>query len=304
MDVVRALLGRKTMDWFGASYGTQLGATYAQLFPKTVDRMVLDGAVDPSLGVVDASLGQTTGFERAVESYAKDCVKSATCPLGKSAEAGLAKIAALLAQLDAKPMMTTSGRQLTEGLAFYGIAVTLYDKSTWKYLTQGLKQAFSGDGSTLLLLSDAYFDRQPNGTYSGNLGQVIYAVNCLDSSDRLTQGQTEALIPRFEKISPVFGRALAWGALGCTDWPIKPTHPQVKISANGAPPIVVIGTTRDPATPYEWAKSLAKQLSSGVLVTRVGDGHTAYGSGNPCITKAIDDYYVNDTVPKDGLVCK
>jgi pimeloyl-ACP methyl ester carboxylesterase len=304
MDVVRALLGRKTMDWFGASYGTQLGATYAQLFPKKVDRMVLDGAIDPSLGVVDSSLGQTTGFERAVDAYAKDCVKSSSCPLGDNADAGIAKIASLLAQLDAKPMKTGTDRQLTEGLAFYGIAVTLYDKSTWKYLTQGLTQAFRGDGSTLLLLSDAYFDRQPNGTYSGNIGQVIYAVNCLDVSDRLTQSQTEALIPRFEKISPVFGRALAWGALGCTDWPIKATHPQLKISADGAKPIVVIGTTRDPATPYEWAQSLAKQLSSGVMVTRVGDGHTAYGSGNTCIKKAIDAYYVSDTVPKDGLVCK
>ena len=304
MDVVRALLGRKKMDWFGASYGTQLGATYAQLYPKTVDRMVLDGAVDPSLGVVDLSLGQATGFERAVESYAKDCVKSSTCPLGNDAKTGLAKIAALMSQLDAKPMQTTDGRKLTEGLAFYGIAVTLYDKSTWKYLTQALNQAFRGDGSTLLLLSDAYFDRRSNGSYSGNLGQVIYAVNCLDASDRLTQSQTEALIPRFQKVSPVFGRALAWGALGCTDWPVKATHPQIKISADGAPPIVVIGTTRDPATPYEWAQSLAKQLSSGVLVTRVGDGHTAYGSGNSCITKAIDAYYVSDTVPKDGLVCQ
>ena len=304
MDVVRALLGRKTMDWFGASYGTQLGATYAQLFPKTVDRMVLDGAVDPSLGVVDSSLGQTTGFERAVESYAKDCVKSSSCPLGDNADAGLAKIAALLAQLDAQPMKTGTDRQLTEGLAFYGIAVTLYDKSTWKYLTQGLDQAFKGNGLTLLQLSDAYFDRNPDGSYTGNLGQVIYAVNCLDGSQRLTQAQVESQIPRFEKVSPVFGRALAWGALGCTDWPIKATHPQLKISADGAKPIVVIGTTRDPATPYEWAQSLAKQLSSGVLVTRVGDGHTAYGSGNSCITKAVDDYYVSDTVPKDGLVCK
>lgn len=304
MDVVRALLGRKTLDWFGASYGTQLGATYAQLFPKTVDRMVLDGAVDPSLGVVDSSLGQARGFQRAVESYAKNCVQSSTCPLGSDVNAGLAKITALLRQLDATPMKTSETRQLTEGQAFYGIAVTLYDKGTWQYLTQALNQAFRGDGTILLLLSDAYFNRQPDGSYSGNLGQVIYAINCLDVSDRLTQRQTEAMIPRFEKASPVFGRALAWGALGCTDWPIKATHPQLKISADGAAPIVVIGTSRDPATPYEWAQSLAKQLSSGVLVTREGDGHTAYGSGNSCITKAIDAYYVAGTVPKDGLVCK
>lgn len=303
MDVVRALLGRKTFDWFGASYGTQLGATYAELFPKTVGRMVLDGAVDPSLGVVDSSLGQATGFQRAFDAYAADCLKSSECPLGGSVKAARAKVVALLSQLDGSPMPGAGGRQLTEGQAFYGIAVTLYDKSTWNALTQGLTQAFDGNGSTLLLLSDAYFRRQPDGSYQGNLGQVIYAINCLDSTGGLTQKQTKDAIPRFEKVSPVFGRSLAWGALGCSDWPIKATHPQVDISADGAAPILVLGTTRDPATPYEWAKSLAAQLSTGVLVTREGDGHTAYGSGNACITKAVDAFFVKGTVPKDGLTC-
>jgi pimeloyl-ACP methyl ester carboxylesterase len=303
MDVVRALLGRSKLDWFGASYGTELGAVYAQLFPHKVGRMVLDGAVDPSLDAAGSSLGQTTGFQRALDAYAADCVKSSSCPLGNDAKAGLDKIAALMRQLDAEPMKATADRKLTEGQAFYGIAVTLYDKSTWPYLSQALSQAFKGNGAGLLVLSDAYFSRQPDGSYKGNLGQVIYAVSCLDASDDLTQAETEALIPRFEKVSPVFGRALAWGALGCTDWPIKPTNPLPKITAEGAPPIVVLGTTRDPATPYEWAKALASQLSSGVLVTREGDGHTAYSSGNRCITKAVDAYLVKGTVPKDGLVC-
>ncbi len=305
MDVVRGLLGRTKMDWFGASYGTQLGATYATLFPQTVGRMVLDGAVDPALGAIDSGLGQTTGFQRALEAFTDDCVKSSDCPLGDDADEGLAKIAALMSQLDETPMETRDpSRELTEGLAFYGIAVTLYDERTWNYLTDGLKQALKGDGTTLLLLSDAYFSRNPDGSYGDNIGEVIYAVNCLDVGNRLTQQEVEAALPQFEKISPVFGRALGWGALGCTDWPIKSTHPQIKISAVDAPPIVVIGTTRDPATPYEWAKSLASQLESGVLISRDGDGHTAYGSGNTCITKAVDDYLVNGTVPKDGLLCK
>jgi pimeloyl-ACP methyl ester carboxylesterase len=304
MDVVRALLGRSKLDWFGASYGTELGAVYAQLFPDKVGRMVLDGAVDPSLDAAGSSLGQATGFQRALDAYAADCVKSSTCPLGRDVQSGMAKIAALMRQLDAQPMAATADRKLTEGQAFYGIAVTLYDKSTWPYLSQALTQAFKGNGAGLLLLSDAYFMRQPDGSYAGNLGQVIYAVSCLDNADDLTQAETEALIPRFEKVSPVFGRALGWGALGCSDWPIKPANPLPKIRAEGAPPILVLGTTRDPATPYEWAKALASQLASGVLVTRVGDGHTAYNSGNRCITDAVDTYLVKGTVPKDGLVCK
>ena len=305
MDVVRALLGRKKMDWFGASYGTQLGATYATLFPQTVGRMVLDGAVDPELGVIDSALGQTTGFERALEAFAAECVKKPICPLGTNVDAGLVKLSDLMDQLDASPMRTqVDNRELTEGLAFYGIAVTLYDKATWHYLTDALNEAFAGDGTTLLLLSDAYFTRNPDGTYGDNIGEVIYAVNCLDVTNRLSQQEVEAALPRFEKISPVFGRSLGWGALGCTDWRIRATHPQVKISGDGAPPIVVIGTTRDPATPYEWAKSLASQLSSGVLISRDGDGHTAYLSGNACIVKAVDAFLVDGTVPEAGLLCK
>jgi pimeloyl-ACP methyl ester carboxylesterase len=303
MDVVRALLGRPKLDWFGASYGTELGAVYAQLFPTKVGRMVLDGAVDPSLDAVGSSLGQTTGFQRAIDAYAQDCIKHSSCPLGTDAASGLGKVADLMKRLDATPMKATAGRELTEGQAFYGIAVTLYDKTTWPYLSQGLAAAFRGDGSILLRLSDAYFERTDDGSYNGNLGQVIYAVNCLDASDHLTVQETEAIIPRFEKVSPVFGRALAWGALNCADWPIKATNPLPKITAKGAPPILVLGTTRDPATPYEWAKSLASQLSSGVLITREGDGHTAYNSGNECITSAVDNFFTKGTVPKDGLTC-
>jgi pimeloyl-ACP methyl ester carboxylesterase len=304
MDVVRALLGRPTLDWFGASYGTQLGAVYAQLFPQKVGRMVLDGAVDPSLDAAGSSLGQTTGFQRALDAFAADCVRQSGCPLGTGATAGQDKIAALMKQLDASPMKATAGRDLTEGQAFYGIAVTLYDKTTWPYLSQALTAAFKGDGSILLQLSDAYFERTSNGSYANNIGEVIYAVNCLDATDPLTQAETEALIPRFEKVSPVFGRSLAWGALACTDWPIKPTNPLPKITAEGAPPILVLGTTRDPATPYEWAQALASQLSSGVLVTRDGDGHTAYNSGNECITDAVDAFFTAGTVPEKGLTCR
>lgn len=306
MDVVRALLGREKMDWFGASYGTQLGATYATLFPKTVGRMVLDGAVDPALSVIESAIGQATGFQRALVAFAKDCIKKASCPLGQDLDAGLAKISNLMRQLDETPMETGDpSRELTEGLAFYGVAVTLYDKRTWPVLSQALEPAFGGDGSLLLRLSDFYFDRDPStGEYGDNIGEVIYAVSSLDVADPPTLAEVEAALPRFEKISPVFGRALGWGALSPGDWPIKATHPQVKIDGEGAPPIVVIGTTRDPATPYEGAKSLANQLASGVLISRDGDGHTAYSSGNQCISKAVDEYLVSGTVPKDGLLCK
>jgi pimeloyl-ACP methyl ester carboxylesterase len=235
MDVVRALMGRATLDWFGASYGTELGSTYAELFPKRVGRMVLDGAVDPSLDNVDSSFAQAVGFQRALTSYAKDCATSDDCPIGDDPEAGVAKIADLLDQLDAEPIKGDGDRELTEGLAYFGIAVTLYDKQTWQYLTQALKLAFDGDGSFLLTLADAYFEREPDGEYGSNQGQVINAVNCLDSPGGLDVAAVEAETPRFVKASPVFGRALAWGALGCADWPIESANPLPTIGGAPAP---------------------------------------------------------------------
>jgi pimeloyl-ACP methyl ester carboxylesterase len=304
LDIVRALMGSPTVDWFGASYGTQLGATYATLFPQKVGRMVLDGAIDPSLSSEDAALGQATGFGRALRAYVEDCVRRGSCPLGRDPDVAEQRVSDLLASADASPLRTGEDRRLTEGLMFYGIAVTLYDKKTWPVLTQALSLGLKRNGSLLLTLSDAYFQRRSDGKYRSNLGEVIYAVNCLDTKDRNTVAQIRASIPRFEKVSPVFGRALAWGVLGCSSWPIKATHPQIPIDASGSEPILVLGTTRDPATPYEWAKALATQLKTGVLVSREGDGHTAYSAGNRCITEKVDAYLVDGSVPKDGTVCK
>ena len=303
-DVVRALLGSKTFDWFGASYGTELGATYATLFPETVGRMVLDGAVDPTLSSEESAFGQTTGFQRALDAYIDDCVEQADCPLGRDPDAAERQLVDFVADRDADPMDTGEERKLTEGLAFYGIAVTLYNEGSWPTLSQALNAAFGGDGSVLLYLADQYFRRKADGTYTENLGEANPAINCLDADEGSSLEQVEASLARFEKASPVFGRMLAWGALSCTDWPIDATHPQQPVDATGSDPIVVIGTTRDPATPYEWAEALSDQLKTGVLVTREGDGHTAYTSGNACIKRLVDAYLVDGKVPKDGVTCE
>ncbi|WP_187271861.1 alpha/beta hydrolase [Aeromicrobium terrae] len=304
LDVVRALMGSTTFDWFGASYGTQLGATYATLFPEKVGRMVLDGAVDPSLSAEDGALGQATGFGRAIRAYVEDCVQKSSCPLGRDPDVALQRLSDLLASADASPLRTGEDRKLTEGLMFYGVAVTLYDKKTWPVLTQALQLGLQRNGSLFLKLADAYFQRGSDGHFASNIGESIYAVSCLDTEDHSTVAEVKASIPRFEKVSPVFGKALAWGVLGCASWPIKPTHPQIPIDASGSEPILVLGTTRDPATPYEWAKALTAQLKTGVLVTREGDGHTAYAAGNECINEKVDAYLVSGKVPKDGTVCK
>lgn len=305
MDVARAAMGQEQLDWFGASYGTQLGATYATLFPEKVGAMVLDGAVDPAQDVFGSALGQATGFQRALEAYVDACVEQETCPLGRDPEGALRALAAFMDRVDDEPLPTGTDRELTKGRAFYGIAVTLYDKAGWPVLSQALSAALRGDGSLLLRLNDLYFSRQQDGSYDGNIGWANIAVNCLDNRERPSLAEVRAELPRFREVSPVFGEALGWGTLGCTDWPEPAERPQVEIDAEGASPILVIGTTRDPATPYENAKALADQLGDreGVLLTRDGDGHTAYSSGNRCIVRTVDAYLVDGTVPKDGKRC-
>ncbi|MFT4298752.1 MAG: alpha/beta hydrolase [Aeromicrobium sp.] len=305
MDIARALVGDDKLNWFGASYGTFLGATYAALFPEQVGRMVLDGAINPELGAIDSALGQATGFQRSLESYIDDCVSDSDCPLGTDPAAAEQKLVDFLAQVDAQPLPTDDeDRPLTEGQAFFGIALPLYAESYWTYLTDALTAALNeGDGTALQELSDSYFERDKDGSYGSNQGQVISAVNCLDTIDRPSQAEVDERLAEFTSVSPVFGRALGLGAGACAVWPFESDAEKVDYAAEGAPPILVLGTTRDPATPYEQAVELADLLDSGVLVTRDGDGHTAYASGNKCIVDTVNDYLVDGTVPEKDPEC-
>ncbi|WP_265568320.1 alpha/beta hydrolase [Streptomyces hygroscopicus] len=309
MDVLRAVLGDRKLTYVGASYGTFLGATYAGLFPERVGRMVLDGAMDPSLPARRLSEDQTAGFETAFQSFAKDCVRQPDCPLGgpgtPPAQVGDA-LKAFFGKLDASPIPTgdASGRKLGEALATTGVIAAMYGQTSWPQLREALTQAMrDNDGAGLLALSDSYYERGANGNYS-NLMFANAAVNCLDLPPAFSgPEQVEQALPAFEKASPVFGRGLAWASLSCTYWPVRATGQPHRIEAGGAAPIVVVGTTRDPATPYSWAQSLASQLDSGRLLTFDGDGHTAYGRGSKCIEATIDAYLLTGTPPTKGKRC-
>ncbi|MEU5089093.1 alpha/beta hydrolase [Streptomyces sp. NPDC021356] len=309
MDILRAVLGDRRLTYVGASYGTFLGATYAGLFPDRVGRLVLDGALDPSLTAARMNLDQTAGFETAFQSFAKDCVTQSDCPLGGRGttpkQAG-DHLAAFFRKLDAHPIHTgdPDGRDLGEALATTGVIAAMYDQSAWPRLRGSLDSAMKdGDGAALLALSDSYYERDSGGHYN-NLMYANAAVNCLDLPPAYsTPAQVEKALPTFEKASPVFGRGLAWASLNCAYWPVKPTGAPHRIEAEGAAPIVVVGTTRDPATPYRWARSLAGQLSSARLLTYDGDGHTAFGRGSRCIDTAIDAYLLRGTPPSRGKRC-
>ncbi len=304
MDVIRAVVGDAKLNYFGASYGTFLGATYAEEFPTKVGRLVLDGAIDPTVDAQQIAEGQLGGFERALDAFLADCVKRSDCPVGPTVAAARRQIQRLVADSDAHPLSSDSGRPVTQSLVVIGLLYPLYDKADgWPALRTALNQAVGGNGNVLLAIADAYSNRRPDGTYSDNQNEATYAVNCLDRPDTQTVDQTRAFAAQLTRQSPIFGAYFAWGDVPCTQWPVPTTDRPHAIHATGAAPILVVGTTRDPATPYQWAKNLASQLDSGRLLTRVGDGHTAYTRGSSCIDSAVDAFLIRGTLPPVGKVC-
>jgi pimeloyl-ACP methyl ester carboxylesterase len=302
IDILRAALGERKLDYLGASYGTFLGATYADLFPDHVGRFVLDGAIDPSLSNAQQALDQAGGFETALRAYVKDCVDRGGCYLGDSVDDGLLRIKSFLAEVEKKPLPTDGDRDLTEGLAMVGLWLPLYAKQLWRELSPALEQAFDGDGTGLLALADQYTNRGPGG-YSDNSMEAFYAVTCLDHDDTIPTKDVPAHFAQFEQVAPTFGRAFAYGLSTCSNWPVQSGQHTVALHAAGAPPIVVIGTTRDPATPLKWAQGLAAELESGRLITRDGDGHTGFKVGNSCVDDAVEGWLLEGTPPKPDLMC-
>jgi pimeloyl-ACP methyl ester carboxylesterase len=305
MDVLRAALGDSQLNYLGKSYGTFLGSTYAGLFPKRVGRFVLDGVVPPDLTNAELSEGQARGFELATRTYVADCVAQGDCPLGSSVDEGMAWIRNFLQEVDRKPIPTGDPNvpEMNESWASWGLGQAMYAQTSWGALTDALREAKAGNGAGLMAFANAYAGREPNGTYSSNIMEVLPAVNCLDRPDSPDLATYRAYADEFTEVAPTWGETLAWGGLPCGVWPAKEGSGPHKISAAGSGPIVVVGTTRDPATIYEWSKRLKDQLANGVLISYDGDGHTAYRRSNDCVDSAIDAYYVQGRVPKDGLTC-
>ncbi|MFK0157886.1 alpha/beta hydrolase [Streptomyces sp. NPDC090493] len=305
MDLMRQVLGDAKMHYFGISYGTELGGVYAHLFPKNVGRAVFDGVVDPTQDPEQSSLGQAKGFQLALDNFAEDCTSKTTeCPIGDTPQDVKDRIAGLLADLDRKPIPGILPRQLTQSAATNGIAQSLYSKDFWEYLTEGLEEAYDGDGKILMLLSDSMNGRSENGEYS-NITAANIAVNCADEKPRYTADYVQQKLPEFRAASPLFGDYLAWGMVSCTDWAVPGAADHPDVSAPGAAPILVVGNTGDPATPYEGAKKMVDALGKGVGVelTYKGQGHGAYDSKNKCVQGAVNGYLLEGTVPRAGSVC-
>ncbi|MEU9287729.1 alpha/beta hydrolase [Streptomyces sp. NPDC048275] len=297
LDVLRAALGDEKLNYLGVSYGTEIGTAYAEEFPDRVGRMVLDAAVDPRINRLDFLRDQAAGFQLTLDAFLTDCATKADCRLGTDLPGARQRLNELLASLDRKPLPAAEAGTLDRDTAVGAIGQAMYNKEAWPALRAALEQALAGNGADLGLMA-------LSGGPGGNFSDAFAAINCLDFPPAVTSAeQIQAQLPSFRKASPVFGESFAWEALSCTNWPAKPVGTPHEVNAPGAPPILVVGTTRDPATPYVWAQGLAEQLDSGVLLTREGDGHSGYVMGSTCVDDAVDTYLLQGRPPADGTRC-
>lgn len=308
MDVIRAVLGDTTMHYLGYSYGTYLGTMYAQLFPKKVGRMVLDGAVDPRVGQLDALVTQMAGFDSAFRAYLADCLTRSGCPFGGSLDHAIRQVQSLLAGVDARRLIASDGRVLDAATVGTAISEPLYSQFSWPDLTRMFTKLQKGDADPAFGLADEYNNRSANGTYTGNGYEIYTAVTC-DETTLGTDGvDTLADLARIEKAAPVLGKYVAYSDTAaleatCDAWPYPPAKLPASYAARGSGPIVVIGTTNDPATPYQQSVALAKELSHGVLFTHHGEGHTVYAQGDACIDSHVDDYLLRGELPASDPDC-
>ena len=282
LDILRAVDGQQTLTYLGFSYGTYLGATYAELFPANTGRLVLDGAVDPSLSAEDMSLGQAKGFEASLRAYVESCQSSKLgCPLSGDVDSGVSQVREFLESTKTAPLPTSdSQRPLTYDLALYGVLGSMYQTQLWSSLNLALSKAMGDLGD-------------PDGSLL--LAAFVTPLVLLASWEQNATAVKEA--------SPTFSAQLLYPDAYCQGWGHESSRKREKITASGAAPILVVGTTGDPATPYAWSEALAEQLESGQLLTWKGNGHTAYGRSNDCVKKAVDTYLLNGTMPDKGLTC-
>jgi len=300
MDAIRVAVGDDKLTYLGYSYGTLLGAVYAQLFPTHIRHMVLDGAEDPKQDPVAHAFSQAGGFELAFDDFSKWCRATPNqCPLPDEAHTYLSFIMNLET---GAPSVGVDGRKATTGWVMTAVASAMYTERYWPVLAKALVNLQAGDPTLMFALADAYAERDATGHYS-NLFDANEAVNCADYSSNPTIDQIRQYQGEWRAKYPTFGGQMAVGMLGCAQgvWPGKP-DPFPTGPAKGAPPIVVVGTTGDPATPYAQTAKLATMLGVGRVLTWDGEGHTAYPQ-TTCISNAVDAYLIDGTVPPTGTTC-
>ena len=301
LDILRALAGQEKLNYLGFSYGTYLASVYAETFPANTGRMVLDGAIDPSLSLAEQGLGQAKGFEQALRTYVDYCQASAGCPLSGGTDAGVQQVRDLITSANSTPLSTGDpNRTVTGSDIVTALSEYLYTtEQNWEPLNKALDQAINHrDGSAFAATEEQ------DAASKDDSGGAFQAVTCLDYPVEGDKTTWAAQYEEAKRVAPIFGNTSVGMDLVCSVWGHNGTRKPTQIHAHGAAPILVVGTTGDPATPYAWSKSLAEQLDSGQLLTWEGNGHTAYGGDASCVNDAVDTYLISGTMPKEGLTCR
>ncbi len=305
LDAIRAAIGVPTISYVGFSYGTLIGAVYADMYPTHVRAMVLDGAVDPARSYADSTVDQAKSFDADLDAFFQHCRTDTKCAFAHRGDPATAftDLAHTIEQEPVPAKVEGEHRTLGPGEFDLGVASALYSGAEgYQGLASALAQAARGIGDQMLALTDAYTGRTTGGKYS-NETSALYAVGCIDSPSPATPAAVRQLANSTAKVAPHFGASTVWLGLPCTLWPIPAEGKIAPIHARGAPPIVVVGTTDDPATPYAWAKALASELTSGHLLTAAGTTHTSYGRNNQCVDSTVDKYLLSLQVPAAGTEC-
>ena len=299
MDRIRAALGVEKITYFGFSYGSELGASWATMFPQTVRAAILDGAADPNSDYVQGGLDQAQGFETELTKFLAKCSATPTCPFHNGGNAEDA-FDALMVALDDKPLVVKATRApVNQGVALTAVAQAMYSSTLWPTLEQALANAQNGDGKELLTMYDDYFQRSFDGTY-GNELEAFNAIMCLDDPGPKTVEGVDAYVPEFEKVAPRLASSFSAGYI-CAFWPTD-TDKRVAVTGSGAGPIVVIGTTGDAATPLQSSRNMAKTLEDGRLIVVTDNRHTGYGS-NQCVVDAANDYLITTNIEWSEKKC-
>ena len=303
LDMLRAVVGDRKLNYLGYSYGSDIGMYYADRFAPKVGHVVLDGATDSTLSIFDIDLAQSRAFENALKSYLADCAKSKRCPFPGSVNDSLSKIAALYDHLTVSPITSPNGRVLDQNVLDTAIYSALYDKSSWQYLNDMFAELRQGITDTAFLLADSYNGRNPDGTYKDNSLEAFNAIGCLDYPTVTDPAEIARESALLVKAAPTLTRLSVIGDVACQNWPFHNRVAPPVVTGTGAAPIIILSSTGDPATPYQWGVALSKQLKSAHLITRRGEGHTAFNRGIPCIDNAVNDYFVSGVVPKRDPDC-
>jgi pimeloyl-ACP methyl ester carboxylesterase len=296
MDRLRQALGDSSLTYMGQSYGTLLGLTYASMFPTHVRAMVLDSVIDPALTFNQMSEGQADGFEASLQSFFAWCAGTSACAW-RTGPDPTGTLTALIASSAASPVPGGSGRTAGAGELYDALLEGLYARSDWPELGDALAADTAGDGAQVVALSDHY---NQNGSSNGD--DAAEAIDCLDHPVSTKLGAYGYLAAVLKASAPIFGPLLAWGEASCAVWPAPATRPVGPVSASGSPPILVVGTTGDPATPYQWAVNVSHELSHGVLLTRDGIDHVAYFY-SACVRGYVQTYFVSGATPPAGTTC-